>query len=377
MNRNILILLYLVFVVKVYSQNDTVLNTILKIPNDNCEMTTFNCQRILPQYKISQTKSIKEILSIWEIKCGEVEPIIRLKILLDIKERVFVDKKYERYVSEFIYVYKDRVSASKGDNYKVTFNRYKSYYSYLPLRSKFDEWTKSIAQELIKEQKTGTSEYLLCLLFSEQIDYFYEEIKSKEYEENFIKTTVYTEKYDTWQKGMIYNAFIGTWIPLGKLSDTFSPCPLFGFHAGFAFNQSVRFDIGINIRIQNQYKPFLINADNTITEVNSEVGFTGGLWVTKEYKLENKIMLDAIVGLGIGYIDTDLKKVNPNPDENDNYYSIETADLSVGMNIRKRIFMRHSVGLNLSYHFAPYNLDKELITEIGSQFFTTSIIYRF
>jgi len=377
MNRQTLILICLLFSVNVYSQNDTILSSILKNPGDNCEMIASNCQRILPQYNISQIKSIKEILSIWEIKCGEVEPIIRLKILLDIAERVFVDKKYEQYVTESIYVYKNRVSASKKENYIGIFDYRKSYYSFVPLRSKFDEWTKSIAQKLIKEQKTGTSEYLLCLLLSEQIDDFYKVLKSKEYDENFIKTTVYNEIYETWQIGMIYNVIIGAWIPIGELSNTFSLSPLIGFRAGFTFNGSVRFDIGVNIRLQNQNKPFLINANDTATEVNSKVGFTGGLWLTKEYRLRNKVMLDAIVGLGIGFIDTDLKKNNPNPDENEKYYIIETADLSVGMNIRKRIFMRNSIGLNLSYHYAPYNLDKELITNIGNQYLTTSIIYRF
>ena len=177
--------------------------------------------------------------------------------------------------------------------------------------------------------------------------------------------------------GLIYNAIVGVWMPVGKLSDTFSASPLLGFRAGFTFAHSIRFDIGVNLRIHTNSKQFQIEAEDITTKVNSNVGFTGGVWVTKEYKLKNKIMIDAIGGIGIGVIDTDLKKTNTNPDDNDNYYSLETVDFSLGINIRKRVFMKNSIGLNLSYHFAPYTLDNELITDIGSQFFTTSLIFRF
>ena len=208
MRKNILILILLITSISIYSQNDTTLTTRLNKPIKNCETIAFNSQSILPEYNISQLDSIRKILSIWENQCGNCEPIIRLKILLNIKQKTFVDTNYEMYIAEHIYIYKNRITVSKKNNYSKIFEYYKIYYSYVPLRSKFDEWTKTIAQNLLKEQKKGTSEYLLCLLFSEQIELFYDELKSKEYKENYVKTTVYDEKYETWQKGITPQACV-------------------------------------------------------------------------------------------------------------------------------------------------------------------------
>jgi len=378
MNKYISILLILFLSTIVYSQNDSILNKRLNKTVVNCETIAFNSQAMLPKYDFSQIDSIIKILSIWEKECGNVEPIIRLKILLDIKQKKFIDTAYENYITNYIYIYKNRISETKRHNYNEIFEYNKGYFSYVPLKSKFDEWTKNIAENLLVAQRKGTSEYLFCLLFSEKTDLFYEEIKSKEYKRNYVKITVYDEKYETWQKGMVYNAIIGVWIPIGNLSNTFSISPNIGFRAGFTFKNAMRFDIGVNVRIHTNSKPFEINADNAITQVNSNTGITGGLWFTKEYRLKNKIMIDAIGGIGVGIIDTDLKKANPNPDDDSSdYYSITTADFSLGVNIRKRIFIKHSVGLNISYHFAPYNLDDKLVNNIGNQFLTTNLIYRF
>jgi hypothetical protein len=377
MNKLVPLLILLSHSLTVFSQNDSILMNRLNENVVTCETLAFNCQALLPEYHISQPDTIRRILSIWENECGNVEPILRLKILLDIKDKSLIDTAQEVYLTHYIYIFKDRLSLKKKLNYHEIFDSNKPYFSYVPLRSEFDEWTKTIAENLLIEQEKGSSEYLFCLLFSEKADLFYEELKLKEYQENHVKKTVYEEKYDTWQRGMVYNVILGAWIPAGNLSNTFGVSPNLGFRVGYTLENLVRFDVGVNVRIHTNSKPFEIFADSSISSVKSNTGITAGIWLAKEYRLKNQLMIDAFVGAGIGIIDTDLQKSRPKPDSNSNYYSIQTADFSIGLNIRKRIFIKNSIGINMSYHFAPYKLDDILVHNIGNQFFTTNLIYRF
>jgi uncharacterized protein YqkB len=373
MNKTIGLTILLFVTINFYGQN----NILSKKPLDVYIQTTENSYNQLSELNILEIERISKILYNWEVICGENEPIARIKILLHIQNNKLDENLIAKYVTDYIYTFKDRVTASNSDNYKAIYAHYSHYYSYVPLKSNYDKWTKSIAQDLLQKQNEGTSEYLLCLLFSEQVDVFYKKIKSRDYKDNFIKNAIYQEKYDTWQRGMNYSIIAGAWFPIGKLSHTFDISPIFGFRGGFTFAKSLRFDIGFNLRVQNQQKPILIEGNNQINEVKSKTGLTGGIWATKEYRINNKVMIDAIVGLGVGILDTDLKKVNTQNTDNNKYYGVETADFSLGVNFRKRIFMKSSIGINISYHFSPYQLDKVLVNSIGYQHLTTALIYRF
>jgi len=355
-----------------YSQNDSLLIKRLNRPVQDCKTIAYNSQAILSGYSISETDSINQILTIWENRCGINEPILRLKILQHIHSKAFAGTAlYQRYLDDFASTFKNRIAASRESDYHKTFEYNNIYFDYVPLQSKFDKWTKTIAQNLLKKQQKGTSEYLFCLLLSEEIEKFEAERKLKAYKDNFVATHISDKEYDVLKDEVKINFIIGAWIPLGKLKPTFTTSPLLGFHSGFNFSNSVKIEIGAEFRLHIDNKPFQIEAEGTATEVKSKVGFVVGFWFSKEFKLKRNMLLGMVGGIGIGILDTDLKK-NSNDDSNN--YAIETADFSLGVNVRRRISRSIDIGLNLSYHYAPYNWDSQLVSNLGNQYLSLSLI---
>jgi hypothetical protein len=378
MKKNVLFVIAFLFICDfTYSQTDSTLISRLNKPIKNCEIVSYNCQELLVGYTIDQSDSINKILSIWKDYCGEVEPILRIKILMSIFQLQYLDSINKDYINDYIYKYKFRKGASDEEKYNEIYEYQKGYFDYIPLRGKFDNWTRQIAADLIKKQKPKSSEYLFCLLFSDSIKSFDKVLNSREYNKNYIRNTIVEKNYNSWSRGLTLNILSGIWIPVGKLSSTFKPSPQFGLSFGLPIAKSFRIDLGIILAALVNDKNFDLNVENSVKSANASVCVTFGGWVTKEFKLNNTLFLDAICGIGMGRIDTDLKKPKSNNDNNDSYYGIGTVDASIGANIRKIVFKRNNIGLNLSYHFVPYSLDKILVKDFGNQFTSLSLIYRF
>lgn len=376
MKKILTFMLFVIFTEFGFSQDDaTVLNRISN-PANNCEIIAFNSQKIISSFSTEQLDSIFPVLAVWERDCGSVEPIQRLKILFDIKNNRFVDSLYKNYITFSIPTFKNRVYKAKNDNYNEIFEDHKAAFSYVPLRSKYDNLTKQFARELLEKQKKETIEYLLCLLFSENIEEFNKLYYSNEYLENNKYKTLDSKVDDIGLFGITVIGSAGIWLPIGKLSNIYRPCPQFGFTFNTPLYKSYRFDFGIEVRPLINDNNIELNVDNTIKSANGTICFTLGAWISNEVKINDKLFLGIISGIGYSRIDTDLKRLKSNSDGKEYYYGVSTYDASLGINISKRVFNNSRVGLYISYHYAPYNNDKLLKTDLGNTFTTLSIRYR-
>jgi hypothetical protein len=380
MNKVLIVITILLIAKPGFSQNDSLLLKQLSKSVTNCERLTLNAQRIITEFSINQTDSIYKVLQIWESQCGKTEPVERLKILSDIQQDKFVDTAYKTYILQLVTKYKNRITSSKQDNYRQIFEFDKAYFDYLPLRSNFDSFTKEIAQDLLSKQRKGTSEYLFCILFTDNFEEFNNLLNSHEYENSYFYKSVYSEidknYYNSWTTRMNFKLSSGIWLPVKKLSETFKISPQIGAFFGYQLYNNFYLDLGIFIRPLINDENFDLNTNNTANSVNGTVCLTFGVWLYNGFKLNKNLFMDIIGGIGLGRIDTDLKRPEQYSDDVDKYYGVSTYDASVGINLRKRIFEKSSIGLNLSYHYAPYNNDNLLKTQLGNQFLTMSIIFR-
>ena len=78
-----------------------------RVVNDSSENLYHSFQEKLIKYSLTEKDFIKEILEKWELIAGKIEPIERIKILLDISSSHFESSNYEHYYSNFItnYIY--------------------------------------------------------------------------------------------------------------------------------------------------------------------------------------------------------------------------------------------------------------------------------
>jgi hypothetical protein len=360
-----------------YSQTDSVLIKKLYEPILTCEIVATNSQKLLPTFSLYELAGINQILSVWESNCSNTEPIQRLRILMAVFHGGLSDSLYNDYVDNHLSGFRSRLRAGKSDNRGYTYEYNKVWLDYVPPGGEYDKWTQRIAIDLLGSRSLSKSEYLLCLLLSGNDVLFEKEIYSEEYKETSLSKKLRQRAYDYWNYGMIFKISTGVWIPMGQLSCNFQPSPLLTFAFTLPIQKSTRLDLGIQLAILLQAKPFLIQVDNLEYTVHAKTSGNVGAWLTREFGVGEKSHLDIMGGIGVGLMDTDLKKPQQNPDGTDNYYAITTIDLSFGASIRTRVFKKRSMGLNVSYHFAPYALDKKLVKDFGNQYLTTGLVYRF
>ena len=118
--------------------------------------------------------------------------------------------------------------------------------------------------------------------------------------------------------------------------------------------------------------------DDSILNVTSKRTVNGviGAWISHESQLANQYFFDKYIGIGFGLINTDRKKEN-STGQNDDFYGIETINLSVGIGLRKKIFKRNSLGFLVKFNYAPYSIFKKVKSDFGNSYLTAGIGYRF
>ena len=362
------------------AQTDSALLKRLQKPVINCETIATNSQEIIGNMAKIEFDSIYEILDIWQAKCGNNEPIERMKILLNIQKNTFIDTTCKEYILEYSRIYKNRLEATKESRVKQISDNYKGYFNYVPLGGRFDDFTKEIAQNLLKNSRLSDTEYLLCLLFSNDIERYDEALKSKKYENNFIKKCSESTINNVFNPNFSAGFSTGICLPSGRFSETFKVSPEIGASLGFQLKKTIRLDLVLIVRFPVNDKSYDIQIDGKINSVKSRTCITIGAGITKEIPIKNNFFLDINGGIGVGTMGTDLRNPNNNNANNNNtssYYSAETVDLFTGISLRKKFKTQHSMALNLNYHFAPYNSNKILVTDIGNQFFDLTLSYRF
>ncbi len=86
---------------KLFSQTtDTLLLKELTKPVITCEIISLNSQRIITGLNLDQKDSIRKVLNIWENYCRENEPILRMRILLDISDNIDISQNFKRYFKQ-------------------------------------------------------------------------------------------------------------------------------------------------------------------------------------------------------------------------------------------------------------------------------------
>ncbi len=358
------------------AQQSPSLEELLHQPYADCETIAGNAHRLISDFYFDDIDSMDIILNLWEEECGAVEPVLRLRILLDILENSYADSNYMFYMENYISKYENRIEAASGELYFDDYERYKVYFNYVPLRSRFDQLTRRLALDLLPDQKKGGSAYLFALLFSDNAEGFERELELPLYDGNPIKKIREKKRLKRYPWEIDLTLYAGMWSPVGAMTQNFNRNWNLGLLLGSYMNDRTRLDYGVMLHYAGDGKPFEMFVDGATKEANPTVGLTIGLWLTREFQYTKDLAVDAVAGVGFGVLETDLERANPGPEESKTY-SVNTADFSLGVNIRKRVAKNGSLGLNLSWHLTPYKWDDTLVTDIGNNFVRFNVFYRF
>ena len=343
----------------VISKNYTSLDSLFLGTSLWPEDISYNASLLLPKYfNGNKSDSIDTIIKYWEEYVGDIEPLIRFKILYQIYNDNFSEDIYNKYIPELLLYYRDMkdIEYYKKD-WEVTFYSF----GYGMRKKKFisnvyNNFTAHLANELfLKKVKEGTPEYLLCKFYSYNFQEFFKDIRSDRYQHTKLKK--YCDEYvDGVAKSFQSNLalFTGYWLPQGK-NKILGNHPQLGFTAGFKF-QKLLFDFTMAVRFLDSKEPYMFEYQGNLKSTNKFQASYMGVELGYELFRSNHFEFDILGGLAWDAL------IPVSEDKNQPVKRIEAFNSNVALGIRY-YFNQYSskyLGFQLRNNFVHYK------TEIGS-----------
>jgi hypothetical protein len=341
----------------------------------NCETVSVNAQNLMATYSIEDVDSIKQVLKFWRSKCGDSEVISRVEVLMDLYYNRFRYEDHRDYFRYRLSRFLNRVDNAGLPNSDEVFESNRSYFNYVKINGVFDQWTRDIAQQIQKESSNQNLDaYLATILFTFDLETFEAEMQNQDNRASDLVKD-YLSKYD-YSRPYQVSIYLGARIPLVNQRIHFHESPQLGF--GLSIPIKGTYSAGFKViftRLINQ-KDLLWNIENDSVLIDPPSIVTAGFNFSRRFVLRDKsLSLDLYSGINLGALSTSIDKEGD--DEDNPEYAAETVDLEVGFNLGKTIFTNKEIGLNVSFHYAPYNLDSELITEVGSLYGQVNSYFKF
>ena len=319
----------------------------------------------------TDTDSLLSILNEWESEVGTIEPIERIKILIEISESSFNSSDNTQYYYHYITVYKNRVNSARNELHEIKYLESKSYFDYVVLNSKLDNWTAQIANKLLSTTREASDEQLLCYLLSNNLDEFEYRLRQHNNETStlykiYVNSAHFHRRSEGYRK-----LYLGYWIPLGQLKNDFRS----SYSLGVSFGMPIKFKYRIEGKFQFIFNrrgavlDFKFNDDNISTD-NLNV-LTAGFKASRVSRISKDYRVDFSTEVNLGVLSTGIS------DDDDNFLSAETIDLGLGIGLKRLIGNNKGLGLECVIHYAPYGINPSLLSDIGSLYLSTNIFFSF
>ena len=318
----------------------------------NCENVAYNSSRLVDRYFNSRNyDSINVVCNKWEEFCGVTEPVFRLKVLMQIQNKVFSeDWMDQNNLLNYIFLYLDRLDYAKGSNSKLVYERYKIPFGYIPLNSQFDDLTVIWANSMLESRTLQPIEKAFCLLYSNQSDVFWRLLKNQEIAGSKLQTVYQEQTRKANRLGETNIGFMsGVMIPSGNLLEYIGVKPQFGIQFGYKVNK-VQYDLSILIRSGSSRKEYLIIYQGEPKTTDHYLG--GYLGLDLAYELSRKKRNEfGIVG-GIAYDGFDV--VAGDTEKDIKGKSINSLNLNFGLGYRFCGKRFNYLGIQTKYNFVNY-----------------------
>lgn len=317
--------------------------------NPGCEQIALKSQEEIVALQPSDNGKVREILRRWKESCGNSEPIQRISILMDIREGKLSDSISNEYLASQAYqVFISRVQFEGEADYLRIYEESKNYFGHAPLRSDLDSWTIDLAQKNRRYTDSGSKERAYSEFFAGDIDAL-DQLKNS-----------YNKKYVFDPEAAAFLE-IGSWMPLGKLSDRFKRSFNLGVGVGGNINRKYRLSLLADYTVLSKHPDFDVKIGGDTLTTNSDGIFTiGGRFARRFRPTENQV-IDLMTGLSYSRMDTDVMR----DAEDSTYYGIQSFSIPLGFNFLSKIKDGPMVGIYLGYQYTPFINDKRLFSHFG------------
>lgn len=169
----------------------------------------------------------------------------------------------------------------------------------------------------------------------------------------------------------------GAYMPLKTLRNAMKTSPYLSVSAGIKLTDTWRLDPKFTLFFpQSNERVTVFGKDSLVKgRINSVSGHLGAS-INRVERVGSRTFLEARVGTGFSFLQTDSEKENVPEDSNDNYYGSETIFLNAGLGIKVFAFKSSYIGLEVNYYFTPYNLfSQNFKSSFGNQALSIGVSY--
>lgn len=305
-----------------------------------CEDVSENCATLFVQYyKAGNMDSVAFVMDYWEGKCGNTEQIQRARILFAIDRKQYRDAVLKPEILEKVLDYKEKANIKN--------------------RNEFDIFTQQLADSIINRYSKSGISYAWCEFYGKNPDRLLKRIQNHEFDDSTLAQEYFTEV----KKLQIHSSFnmavfVGTWIPLKKLSE-FGAHPEIGYSVGGS-TAIFNFDAIVGYRFLHTSNNTNIQYIDTPVKTDRFSGYFLGIdiGVSVLRKRKNELLC---VG-GFGYENFNLVRNKEIPAIESNYWNL-------GISYRYYFQYNTYLGIQLKYNMMNY-LSGSVFNTRGNVFLT-------
>lgn len=308
----------------------------------NCEDITLNCMLLVPAYyNHNQTDTLNALLDYWETNCHISEPLLRIKILLAIKNNVFSESLYPCSVLDFIDQYRSDVSylgSSRNNWYHVAGT------------IGFYNFTRKLAGEL-KSKPLSPLESFFADLYSDNFNGIFLRLKGKEFAGTLLQHCYLSTIRECDRKSEGHWAlYVGAWYPFDNL-NLVGIHPVIGGKLGIKYRRLI-LDLSVNIKFVNSANSYQVFKNDSLWDTRYFFGAYIGIDAGFEVLRHKKHEIDLIGGLGYEGFDA-LKNQNSNSSDKVSV-SLSSLNLNFGLGYRFYLSSTTYIGLQGRYNFVNF-----------------------
>lgn len=375
--KALIIILFVSVSINVFGQNDPVARSIIerRRPLNCSEQAQQLALKISDYFYANEIDSIGVVMSSHTIKCGSTEWLRRVEVLTSIIRREKSDSLILNYfIDGHDNRLRTRIEMANYEDFGLLYDRRTEYFGYLPLRSELDSIISNISNNLLNDTDLTADERLVLLLFGGNLEQFDLEMKKKSKSSGIreYETAQIRKRKDNIPTTVLYSGII---TPIGN-KKIFSTSPMLGLGLSSPLNRNFVFDVVLNLTINTNNKHFNYIAMGDTNRVKSDVTVMFGAAAGLKLIEKKNLTIFAKFGAGLVNVDTGLSETKPGKDET-KYYSVSAFHGSGSLSALVPVFRKNYLGLELSWHYCPYQMDKKLLTRFDNHSVSTQLFFRF
>lgn len=308
-----------------------------------CMDVTYNAAGIIAALSQAQRyDSLYSFLAYWENKCGKVEPVYRLRLILDIKAGRFNPDQVNREMLGYMMEYRNVVD----DQFSLFYRGREPYVDYQQSISNINLEIKRLAQSV---SFSGSTDEALIVQFysSEKADF--KAVKNTPVGESNLRRVYDEYKAETERIAEGHLALIvGHYKPYGKIG-LFGSHPSIGMVYGFRKMQHA-VDLVLDFRIGPSKENYTIYYRGQFITDNTWTGVFAGVEYTYDFIRHKKLR----VGLSPGVAYEGITALTTDNDYGEDSKILPSLNINGGLVVKQQLKRNGYLGLHVRYNHVDH-----------------------